>query len=308
MLNFNSIDFETADSTRFSPCELAIVQVRDGLIIGEHRWKIKPPCWPYFDDFNIDIHGLGPKDVEDSPTFDQLWPEIKEYFEGQLVVAHNASFDISVLCQTLAHYQIEAPSLRYICSYITSKHSWPGHWGYGLDALCYTHKIRLNHHNALSDAKATAKLFLLALESLGVDHLEDLESKTRIRIGVVDKEIVKRCHSHRDRNYETSKLSLITGDSSKHNQDCLFYGKSVVFTGTLSIQRKMAAQLIADIGGVNLDRLTSTADFLVVGQQDIRIVGEDGMSRKQEQAIRMIEKGSSLEIISELDFFRFLNQ
>ena len=43
-------------------------------------------------------------------------------------------------------------------------------------------------------------------------------------------------------------------------------------------------------------------NFLIVGQQDFRVVGEDGMSSKQEKAIKMIEKGAELEILSEDDF------
>jgi len=46
--------------------------------------------------------------------------------------------------------------------------------------------------------------------------------------------------------------------------------------------------------------------ILVVGQQDYRIVGDDGMSGKQEKAVKLIEKGSFLEIISEDDFLRNL--
>jgi DNA polymerase-3 subunit epsilon len=42
--------------------------------------------------------------------------------------------------------------------------------------------------------------------------------------------------------------------------------------------------------------VTKNTDFLVVGQQDYRVVGDDGMSSKQEKAIRLIEKGSDLEI------------
>lgn len=34
------------------------------------------------------------------------------------------------------------------------------------------------------------------------------------------------------------------------------------------------------------------------------IVGEDGMSNKQEKAVKLIEKGSTLEIISEDDFLK----
>jgi len=45
---------------------------------------------------------------------------------------------------------------------------------------------------------------------------------------------------------------------------------------------------------------------LIVGQQDYRVVGDDGMSSKQEKAVKLIEKGATLEVISENDFLRNL--
>jgi DNA polymerase III subunit epsilon len=102
-------------------------------------------------------------------------------------------------------------------------------------------------------------------------------------------------------------LSAIIGDPKKHNTESILYGRTIVFTGTLmSMQRKQAQQLVADIGGINGNGVTTATDILVVGQQDYRVVGEDGMSSKQEKAIKLIEKGSDLEIISEADFLRNL--
>jgi len=66
--------------------------------------------------------------------------------------------------------------------------------------------------------------------------------------------------------------------------------------------RAEAQQIIADIGGINQDGINKNTNFLIVGQQDYRIVGEDGMSAKQEKAIKLISKGQDLEILSEDDF------
>jgi len=68
--------------------------------------------------------------------------------------------------------------------------------------------------------------------------------------------------------------------------------------------RNEAQQLIADIGGINGKGVTKSTDFLVVGQQDYRVVGEDGMSNKQEKAIKYIDLGSEIEILSENEFTR----
>jgi DNA polymerase-3 subunit epsilon len=41
--------------------------------------------------------GLGPEHVADKPEFNELWAELKPLIEDQFIIAHNASFDISVL-------------------------------------------------------------------------------------------------------------------------------------------------------------------------------------------------------------------
>ena len=45
-------------------------------------------------------------DVKEAKEFNELWPELKPYFTNTFIVAHNASFDISVLRATLDAYHI----------------------------------------------------------------------------------------------------------------------------------------------------------------------------------------------------------
>lgn len=42
--------------------------------------------------------------------------------------------------------------------------------------------------------------------------------------------------------------------------------------------------------------------ILVVGQQDYRVVGDFGMSNKQKKALKLLEKGQDIEILSEIEF------
>ena len=42
--------------------------------------------------------------------------------------------------------------------------------------------------------------------------------------------------------------------------------------------------------------------MLVVGQQDYKKVGDDGMSGKQEKSLKPLEKGKEIEILSEAEF------
>jgi DNA polymerase-3 subunit epsilon len=48
-------------------------------------------------------------------------------------------------------------------------------------------------------------------------------------------------------------------------------------------------------------------DFLIVGQQDIKVVGENGISESHLKAIELIENGYSLKILSEEDFYEIIS-
>ncbi len=301
-MDFITIDFETATSQRHSPCEIGLTFVKENQIIETKSWLIKPIENEY-DDFNIYIHGITPKDTADKPEFDKIWTEIRPLLENRFLIAHNAGFDISVLRRTLELYQIPFPALNYSCSYIFSKKVWEGLPAYDLKTLCKINNIPLKHHRAGADSRATAELSLKAFEIAGVNSPDDFPEKLKTTIG--------RLYDGGYRPSETKRinkakdLSKIVGDPAKHNIDSIFYGRTVVFTGTLSsMVRTDAQQIIADIGGINGNGVTKDTDFLIVGQQDYRVVGEDGMSSKQEKAVKLIEKGSSLEIISEDDFLK----
>ena len=99
----------------------------------------------------------------------------------------------------------------------------------------------------------------------------------------------------------------IVDECTGPNPESIFYGKSIVFTGALgSMPRSEAQQIIIYIGGLPGDSVRKDTDFLVVGQQDYRIVGDSGMSSKQRKAVDMVNKGHSIEIISEEDFLKNL--
>lgn len=303
-MEFITIDFETATAQRDSPCEIGLTFVSGGQIVDTKSWLIKP-MYDEFDYFNILIHGIRPEHVADKPEFNELWKEIKPLVENKFLIAHNAGFDISVLRRTLEAYQLPLPTLNYSCSYIFSKKIWQGLPAYDLKTLCRVNNIDLKHHRAGADSKATAELTLKAFEIAGVSSLDDFSEKLKTTVGQLYEGGYRP--SETKRIYKPKDLSKIVGDPTKHNPDSIFYGRTVVFTGALSsMVRAEAQKTIADIGGIIGNSVTKDTDFLVVGQQDYRVVGDDGMSSKQEKAIKLIEKGSTLEILSEDDFLKNL--
>jgi len=158
MHTFTAIDFETANTDPWSICQVGLVRVENGTITNEISLLVQPPGNNYWSRF-IDIHGIGPNHTACSPTFDQIWSSIEPYISGQKVVAHNGhSFDFRILDKTLGFYGMTAPSYQKHCTYKIYRNN--------LAALCRSHGIELNHHDALSDARACARLFLMHLETI----------------------------------------------------------------------------------------------------------------------------------------------
>lgn len=162
-MNFVAIDFETATAERKSACAVAIITVEEGQIVDAYHQFIQPPNNEY-SWRNTQVHGMTSRDTRNSPNFAQILPEIQKRLAGQTVVAHNESFDRSVLTRTLEHYGHDYASLnlaaRWQCTMKIYKAK--GFKPAKLNVLCDHFSIELKHHEALSDAKACAELFLRA--------------------------------------------------------------------------------------------------------------------------------------------------
>lgn len=159
-MTFTSIDFETAIG--FHPCSVGIVTVENGVIVDEFVTLIKPPNNSY-SPYTIQVHGIYPRDTIHAKTFRQVFPEIKKRIENRVVVAHNESFDRNVLIKTMQLNGLDYADLnissRWECTVKIYKAK--GFRSAKLSDVCREMKIQLNHHEALSDARACAKLFLL---------------------------------------------------------------------------------------------------------------------------------------------------
>ncbi len=159
-MNFVAIDFETA--TAFHPCSVGIVTVENGQIVDEFVSLIKPPNNLY-SPFTIQVHGIYPRDTVNARTFAQVYPEIKKRLQNKTIVAHNESFDRNVLVKSMALYGLNYQDLniahRWECTVKIYKAK--GLKPTKLSDCCKAMHIALNHHEALSDARACAKLFLI---------------------------------------------------------------------------------------------------------------------------------------------------
>jgi DNA polymerase-3 subunit epsilon len=156
---FAAVDFETADYSRDSACAVSVVVVEGGRIVQRAYRLIRPPEDNFIFTY---LHGIAWEDVAGKPTFGELWPELKKYFDGvDFVAAHNASFDRGVLYACCARHGIPPPEAAFLCTVKLARSLW-GIYPTKLPDVCRRFDIPLNHHNAASDALACAKIVLKA--------------------------------------------------------------------------------------------------------------------------------------------------
>ena len=160
MLNFASIDFETANYNRSSICSLGIVIVENG-VITDKIYRLVRPRPNFYCSWATDIHGLSYYDTLNEPEFPEVWEDIKPKLKSLPLVAHNSPFDAGCLKAVHDLYEIQYPNYEFYCTYRMAKREFPNlenhqlhtvaaHVGYDLE----------NHHHALADAEACAKIAL----------------------------------------------------------------------------------------------------------------------------------------------------
>jgi DNA polymerase-3 subunit epsilon len=305
MNNFIAFDFETANRNRHSICSVGMVFVKDGRIVDSVYQLINPD--EEFEEWNIAIHHITPKDVKTAPTFDQFYETIKDKIDNQLMIAHYLPFDGYALRDNLNRYKIQPKFNHLLCSYQLSKKLILGQSSYSLDSLCQYFGIELkNHHHALDDAKACAGLMLKLGEEYKLIDLETIYKKTNIRAGEIS---AGRYRSSLVTSWDsnTNKLNLSDIEVSiDAENDNVFFGKNIAFTGKLNaFSRKEAAQMVASKGGKPQGGINNETNFIVVGDfEDVMIKGNK--SSKLEKAEKMISEGKELEIIGEEDFLKML--
>ena len=300
--NFVALDLETATSYRGSICQIGITEVVDGVPQKPKSWLVRPEGNEY-DEWNIWIHGITPKDTENSPSFDDVWKEVEPYIEGKTVVAHNTSFDMYALRNAFDDYGIEYPTFDYYCSLRIARYIVKGCYSYSLDVLAEQLGLEFGtHHRADSDSLGCALVLLKCIELDGSD-LDGLEAKYKFHRGkFAPGQFVAQLSTNKGGKSE-NVLKALEAHPDLVDEGNYFYGKNVCFTGKCQFgTRKELLQKVMDIGGIPSDSVTSATEVLVVGQQDYRVVGDSGLSGKQKKAMQLLEKGQDIEILSEAEF------
>jgi DNA polymerase III subunit epsilon len=157
---FAAIDFETANGSPDSACAVAVVRVEGRRIMCRQSTLIRPPSTRF--EFTH-IHGIRWADVKDQPAFRTAWRSMAGLLDDvDFLAAHNAGFDDGVLCACCQGGRARIPRAPFVCTVKLARLRW-GIYPTRLPDVCEYLDLRLNHHDALSDAEACAGIVLAAM-------------------------------------------------------------------------------------------------------------------------------------------------
>lgn len=305
VLDYTAIDFETANSYRGSPCSVGLVRVRNGVPVAEEHWLMRPPEGAdWFAPWNVDIHGITPDMVATAPRWKDVLPAIVDFIGDDVVVAHNAGFDIGVIRYACAVDNIEWPEMRFLCTLVMSRRALALPT-YRLPYVAETLGFQLrDHHDALADARAVVDVVSGLAASHGAESLEQLASAVGIYVGRMSRGIYKGSVA------VSGAASLVPSEVNPDADETGYlYGRVVVFTGTLmSMTRQIAWDECSRIGALAEKGVTKRTNVLVVGDINPAVLRPGSeVTGKARKAFDLQDKGQPIEVMTEDDFLRCLD-
>ncbi len=175
-MTITSLDFETANYSRVSICAAGIAVFVDGSLTETRYWLVRPPKGHgWFRDEFIECHGLTHLDVLDAPEFSAIAPEfLARLNRADLVIAHNAEFDIGHLRGTLEYFGLRCPAFDYLCTCNLARRIWPDLPNHQLQTVAAHIGHEFHHHHAQADAEAAGRVLLAMMKHANANTPDEL--------------------------------------------------------------------------------------------------------------------------------------
>jgi len=285
-MDFVAIDVETANADFASICQIGIVTFENGSVKESWQSLVNPEdC---FDDFHTSIHGIDQRAVKGAPTFPLIYGTVRKLLADAVVASHTP-FDQVAVARVMAKYDLETFDCVWLDTARVARCAWPelSQRGYRLANVARKLGISFVAHNAEEDARAAGEILAYAMKETGMAIGEWLD---RVRKPI-----------------NPSGASIAAASmAADGNPEGHLYGEVVVFTGALTIPRRLAAQIAADAGCRVAPSVGESTTLLVIGDQDIRRLAGQEKSSKHRRAEELIARGQAIRILGESDFGRLV--
>ncbi|EMY34681.1 DNA polymerase III subunit alpha [Arthrobacter crystallopoietes BAB-32] len=327
-IEFTAIDFETANGFRGSPCSVGLSKVRDGKVVEEASWLMRPPeGFDHFDPRNVQIHGITAGMVADQPRFCDVFPEIAGFIGADLLVAHNAAFDLGVIRSALEVSELAGPAYDYACTVILSRRSY-SLVSYSLPFVAEAAGVPLqNHHDAVEDARACAGIMIDIARRREASSVAELMLGLQLNPSRLQEYVPGRDGLSKPTVAARERLQLSAAGGAAPQTAWTYwpqegsnppanpqadaahplYGQTVVFTGNLGIERQQAKIRAAALGAQPASSVTRKTTVLVVGDGFVAADLKRGrLTAKAQKVLQLHGRGQQIEVLSEGEFLQML--
>ena len=331
--NFVVVDVEYADHEQ-NICQFGLAVVRNLEITEQRTWVIQPPGNRYEKQYT-EVHGMTAEDTANSPTFDQVWPEIYEHLHDQELWAHNATCtEEPIINKNLRRWGINCPYLSFYDSIRLFPHDDKSDRkaNRGLRSCLYAVGLPCeHHHNAGDDAVMDAQLIIAYANGVVPDWTRSVRM-------MAEYEARKRTEKAAEkRKYQTQQLELFgdilstTGvgasvkttvsedsfysgsyDKKQDGTDHIDYdrlntsdsnpanGITIVLTGFFHIARRQLRDALKQMGAKLTNSVTKNVQLVLIGERN---AGTSKLNDLQ----TLIHNGYNIARISgDIDLDRFL--
>ena len=300
---FVTFDFETTDrnSTVAEIIEIGAVKYSSGVAVDSFETLVRPEGEISF--FANRVHGITADMLSAAPSIRRVMPAFLKFIDGYPLVTYNGfTFDYKILQRVCASLGLSLQAIGYD-AYQQAKAVLTRPQSHKLEYLRIYYGLDGEAHRALDDAMVTAEIWKMCWPSTYPKSARRVRWADSRPAPPVRPKDARQIYRGQPLPYkpEIYPKKVVTGINSP------FHGKICVVTGELHITRPEAESFIRQAGGIVKTSVSQSTDFLIVGKQDINLVGDDGMSTKEERAAALNASGKGhIRRISERQFCAML--
>ncbi len=236
--------------------------------------------------FITELTGITNEMLQNAPQITDVMTKLLDFIGDSVVVGHNVNFDVNFIYDKALLYCNKTFKNNFIDTMRISRALFREYEHHRLSDLIerFFGSGNAVSHRGASDAEMAARCY---------EHMKEYAAGKGTTLDAVGKKLGAGV-----------RAANITTSNTEFNEDTPIFGKTFVFTGTLSsCTRRDAMQTVVDLGGICEDGVTKKTNYLVLGNQDYRRVGDSGKSAKQKKAEAMQLQGYDIVTISESVFF-----
>ena len=170
--------------------EFGAVKIKNGKEIDRVDYLIKPKN--AISEFTTNLTGISNEMVNDKPSLETVLPQIVEFLGNDVLVAHNASFDIGFLEEALGH-KIANPLIDTLP---LSRYLFPDEKRFNLGSLCRLNGVdydELSAHRGDYDAEVLKELYVIAI----LPRLIEMKIYTHDKLATLQSpEVTRKMHPY----------------------------------------------------------------------------------------------------------------